>query len=189
MTTVPEVKAGAWFGGDRTLDEQLLGLESVLAGAAGKTVIDFGCAEGFIAHRFHCAGAARVDGCEMLIDRVEEARRINDGYRGTFFACDLDAFERVYVVNRPPLLFLYDVVLVLSIAHKLTAPDVFLSRLARMTAETMVVRLPSRVLKDKRSGDRAIDIPHFLSRRALDLVAEPSTCRGEWMGVFRKVPA
>ena len=45
--------------GDRTLEQQLVGLDKVLAEVAGKTVLDAGCAEGLISMEISLSSRAR----------------------------------------------------------------------------------------------------------------------------------
>ena len=37
-----------WFGGDRTFEQQMTGLDWLAEACRGKSVLDFGCAEGLI---------------------------------------------------------------------------------------------------------------------------------------------
>lgn len=182
---------GKWFGGSRSLEEQMLGLELMLAIAAEKgTLLDLGCAEGDIAEEFYKAGSRVIHGCEILIERIETARRlwpVDARPAPIFFTCDLDAFDRFVSVNRMSFLPRYDLVLALSIAHKLERPDMFLWRCARLTGRRLAVRLPNKVIEDARSGGRPLDVPSFLSKRCMRLIAEPKTCRGEWLGIFERV--
>lgn len=177
---------GRWFGGARTLEEQMIGLDTVRRHAAqGASVLDLGCAEGHIAGALIRAGATVVHGCEILIDRVEAARK-HCAPSGLFFTCDLDGFDLFYTVNRQTLLDRYGVVLCLSIAHKLSAPDRFLARCARLAGGILAVRLPSYVIDDARSGNRPLHVPEFLGKRGLRMLESNSGPRGEWVGVFRR---
>ena len=71
-----------WFvidglqAGDRTLAQQMLGMEAALAEARGKRVLDLGCAEGLIALEFLKAGAAQVTGIECNPATAAVTRRL-----------------------------------------------------------------------------------------------------------------
>lgn len=171
-----------WFkidgvqNGDRTVDEQLQGLEQI--DFAGKTVLDLGCAEGLISRHALTHGAACAHGLEIIGEHVEEARRqcAAFGDRARFWVGDM-AFQ--WPGEWLPH---YDVVLLLSSLHKLKHPLNALDRVAQI-ADTLVIRLPHRVLHDVRSAPLRQDIPNYLAERFV-LTDEPKTCRGEWMGVF-----
>jgi hypothetical protein len=121
--------AEAWFGHARTLQEQLQGLEPALAAAPGRTVLDLGCAEGWIAREFQKAGAVAVHGVECNAElKIDPAVRVwrwnlNDGLP-------------------PGLLWRYDIVLLLAILHKLRNPEDRLRQYAGMALERVVIRLP-----------------------------------------------
>jgi SAM-dependent methyltransferase len=128
--------------GDRTLDEQLLGLDAALAEAAGKRVLDLGCAEGLIAARFIEAGAQLVHGVEIRPQFLVAAQSIagrghpNLGHGLTVDFGDLN--EGLPKWLAPP----YDMVLALAILHKLRYPTVALQRMAKACLGLLVIRLP-----------------------------------------------
>jgi 2-polyprenyl-3-methyl-5-hydroxy-6-metoxy-1,4-benzoquinol methylase len=61
--------------GDRTLDQQLCGLDGLQHECAGKTVLDVGCAEGLISHYLARLGARSVYGIEIVPGHVDMANR------------------------------------------------------------------------------------------------------------------
>lgn len=177
-----------WFGGCRGLEEQLAGLAPVLERAAGARVLDLGCAEGHIAAEFVKRGAAGVSGCEILVERVEAARA-HVGRAGLFFSCDLDYFDKFIAANPGLFRARYDIVLALSIAHKLAEPEKFLWRICRLAKAVLAIRLPDPVLNDARSGHRPLDVPAYVTRRGFVLESENRAHpRGEWLGIFRRDP-
>lgn len=123
--------------GDRTLGEQMLGLEPALKACAGKTVLDLGCAEGCIGRAFLDRGARAVIGIDSNPHFLATARRMNVGITSMrFILQDLnvlgDSFRAVYGA---------DIVLALAILHKLPDPGSKLEQLAAMTRERLVIRL------------------------------------------------
>jgi len=132
-----------WFkvagqDGDRSVKEQLLGLEPALAAAKGKTVLDLGCAEGAIAMEFAKAGAT-VTGIELLADHLAVARQICKGHPVTLIQAELKEW-----IETHPQPEQFDIVLALSIAHKLHEPGVLLSFAARSAKEMVVFRGPGK---------------------------------------------
>lgn len=130
---------GAWFhlphrAGDRSLAEQMLGLEGL--DVRGCSVLDLGCAEGLIGIEMAKQGARLVHGVENNPRFVLMAREFAGPHPCVrIFEWDLN--------GGPPALCLprYDVVLLLAILHKLTAPTDHLRRFAGM-ADRLVIRLP-----------------------------------------------
>lgn len=125
--------ATPWFGGARTLSEQMLGLEAALTEAPGKSVLDLGCAEGLIALEFVKAGASRALGIECNLETV----------RAAFERCG----DRVHLVhgnlNSIPLPEgPWDIVLALAILHKLKSAAKMISDIAATGAGLVIVRLP-----------------------------------------------
>jgi trans-aconitate methyltransferase len=180
-----------WFslpgwGGDRTPAEQLEGLEALAEQAAGRTVLDLGCAEGAITRHFVTAwGAAFAHGLSIRPPEVRKARELCAGLPAKFWICDLRHWDEWLELHPQLLLPRYDIVLALSIAHKMRDPHAFFEQAAARAGTWLAVRLPARVHRDPRSGRVPIK-PAAQLRGEFALVAEPATCRDEWLGIFRR---
>ena len=184
-------KRKGWFiipgiqDGDRTVDEQALGLEGY--DFTGKTVLDLGSAECLISAYALMEGAKLVHGCEIIEAHLKVATSLMKGRAAQFWSMNLNSFKDMHQKSlrrgSPPMLARYDVVLMLSIIHKLADPLAFL-KYASTLSDSLIIRLPSVVLSDERSGFQQINIPESLPM--FDLVAEPETCRCEWMGIFQR---
>lgn len=142
--------------GDRTLKEQMQGLEHALAEAKDRTVLDLGCAEGMISIEFAKAGA-RVTGLELLEHHLKVARVIGKGHavefhQGMIESCARERFEQ------------HDIVLALSVLHKLGDCELGLRLAAHWARSLLVIRFPqwydrrSRRLKSK-LRDCTVDVP------------------------------
>ena len=126
--------------GDRSVEEQMLGLQPALAEAKGKTVLDLGCAEGPISRAFALAGAIDVLGVELLEEHLKVARRLCADVPQVRFVCaHLDGY--VAEVNPPGTVPpLFDIVLALGIIHKLDDPAVPLRFAARSARDLLCYR-------------------------------------------------
>ena len=125
--------------GDRTVSEQMLGLEDALEAAKGKTVLDLGCAEGLIGREFIRAGAAHVTGIEMLDDHLKMARAECSGLPMTFICSEI----KEWILDHPdPDEF--DIVLNLGIAHKVHSPGWVMEFAAKSARQMMVFRGPGK---------------------------------------------
>lgn len=116
-----------WFkregkeGGDRSLEEQMLGIEKALDFAKGKTVLDLGCAEGFISREFLKAGAESLTGIDIMQTYIAAAIKICKDFSNVkFIRSDLNSYSRSAYKKK------YDVVLALAIIHKANNPADFL---------------------------------------------------------------
>lgn len=159
----------------------MTGLERLLPLArGGASVLDLGCAEGLIAMELRLAGAGFVHGVELVTSRATAAAKLFAYQNAQIVCADLNQINRLKL--RPS----YDIVLALSVAHKLSWPDAFLRRVAQVTAGTLAVRLPTATLRDVRSGYRPIDVPALLRGLGLSCWYEAPGPRGEWLGVFRR---
>lgn len=176
--------------GDRTIEQQLLGLETIAALFQGRQVLDLGCAEGLIGR--HCVdawGAAAVDGVTCVDYEIEHARQLCEGRPQRFIKGDLASAQgrRLLV---PALKPEYDIVLLLSVLHKARQPMPFLEWAVRFARELVVIRLPAPVINMARCdpGDHPVH-PWMLQR--FECIGEPATCtepvsgRAEWMGIYR----
>lgn len=128
--------------GERTLAEQMMGLEPALAVCAGKSVIDFGCAEGLIGIEFAKAGAL-VWGIELqerfVKTAAEQSQLAGVAARCLFERHDLSGFvEPGAAIDWSPS----DIVLALAIVHKLRHPGNALRNMAALARERLVLRLP-----------------------------------------------
>lgn len=123
--------------GDRTVNEQLKGLQHVLVEAKGKAVLDLGCAEGLITQAMVRAGAGWVLGVDNNAGFLRRARTLGlDGSMVEFAEEDL---------NEPSQSLLskdFEIVLALAVIHKLSFPAQALRIYARLAAELFVIRLP-----------------------------------------------
>lgn len=114
-------EAGGDFG-ERSLEEQMRGLEKALRMAKGKSVLDLGCAEGLISKEFLKAGAESLTGIEMLFPFAEAARELCADFTNAKFIC-----SNLNNYIKSPHKGKYDVVLALAIIHKAKNPDDFLN--------------------------------------------------------------
>lgn len=180
-----------WFkglgrDGDRTLDQQMLGLEQVVREVRGKTVLDVGCAEGLIALQLAADGAASCHGMEIVPRFVDIANGLaaERGLPCTFEAANLNDFDLSGVAPA-------DIVLLLSILHKTQDPSKVCGALADKAKDLCVVRLPPsgpRIV-DERSGNIPHDIADVMAAKGFDLEATLSGPMSEWLGYFRRKPA
>lgn len=180
-----------WFrtsdrDGDRTIDEQMQGLEPLVAEIKGKRVLDFGCAEGLIGMELVKAGAATVSGFDSVVHSIEYGKQLASSEK-------IDIALQVANLNDYDVsgLAVADVVLMLAILHKLQDPSKFARAAAALCSDLMVVRLPPSgpVIRDQRSMYVAHDILKVLNQAGLTLESKPDTVNGEWLGYFRRTKA
>lgn len=173
--------------GDRTLAEQMLGIEPALAECKGKTVLDLGCAEGLIGREFARAGA-NVLGVELLPGHVEAAEEACKGMPNIRFICkELSA----YIAERPnPEQF--DIVLSLGIAHKLKFPGVLTEFAARSARNLLLFRAPAKgaggIVTGKHSGIEC-HVPTIMEQHGFQEEKIIEGVRGESVQYWRKVGA
>lgn len=121
--------------GDRTLEEQMMAVRPALALCAGKTVLDLGCAEALISIEFAKAGASRILGIEREADHLEVAHRMIRSYWNII---ELRHFNLKDVNADEPIP--HDIVLCLSIIHKLEFPEIGMRFAARSAREWLLLR-------------------------------------------------
>jgi 2-polyprenyl-3-methyl-5-hydroxy-6-metoxy-1,4-benzoquinol methylase len=192
-TTATKKHVKTWFpvrqgkAHERTLAQQMVGLRPLvdefrMCARRGRplSVLDVGCAEGLIGMEMLKAGASRLHGVELVPERVRDAKRIaaNDP-RCTFDVEDAGIYKPSGT---------YDVVMALSILHKLPDPSAALRRLVENVCDRMVViRLPpgGPVVSDRRSGFYEHDLGAVLSSLGFNLEEETEGHLGEWIGFWR----
>ena len=129
------------------LAERLQGLDSVLAAAAGRSVIDFGAAEGLVGRELLMRGASLLHGFELDPSRVAGARKLCATFPGAQFrVADLSSWDSFHAAQRDLLEDRYDIVLYLGIHHHLPAGARIgvLRQAARMASKYFAVRMPDR---------------------------------------------
>lgn len=187
--------AKGWFeidgvqAGDRTLAEQLKGLEAALAEAAGRTVVDFGCAEGLIAREFARAGAASVFAIDYKAEFIDTANALPPvpGATQPRFVlgnlADLIRNERA-----GGEVWRYDIVLALAIVHKLPEPTAALEFMADCARSLLVIRLPigSTGAFVTKSGTAHCDTVRTMKRKAFNLERSERGPRGELVHYWRR---
>lgn len=172
---------------ERTLVDQLKGLRPVIdevrtARARGRplSVLDVGCAEGLIGIELAKQGAARVHGVEIVPERVRDANRLRGSLPCSFEEGDVGTYEPRQA---------FDVVMALSILHKLPDPSAALYRLTAMVADRLVViRLPpgnGPMVIDPRSGNKPHDLDKVLRGLHFNLEHEAEGHLDEWIGIWR----
>lgn len=172
--------------GERTLSEQMMGLDAALADCPGKTVIDLGCAEGLIGIEFAKAGAALVQGYELQERFIamgnEQAIKAGVADRVRLYKADLAFFSGEGEGGPLPETEGADIVLALAIVHKLRQPALALERIAALAKQRLVIRLPigSRgAFVCKRAPEQSCDTALVLPPLGFRLDAMVDGPRGE----------
>lgn len=184
-----------WFAvdglqsGDRTLAEQLTGLDPVLQRAPGQAVLDLGCAEGLIARTLVQKGARSADGLSVIWPEIALGRRLCQGLPVRLWCADLNEI-RAWEARHPGRLApRYGIVLLLSILHKLKDPAALLAWALDHASDLAAIRLPAPVIADWRSDHRPFDVRAAIAHDAhFSIVAEPEGPRGEWLAIIRRDP-
>lgn len=137
--------------GERTLAEQVVGLEPLLAEAKGASVLDVACAEGMVGKWLLDHGAASVRGLEGHAPYVETGRAVAEQVQ--FYVVDLNDVPTWAALIEER----YDIVLALNILHKLSDPARALRELAKRTGNMLALSLPDDVVRDRRSSYLVMD--------------------------------
>ncbi|MEO6588951.1 MAG: methyltransferase domain-containing protein [Pyrinomonadaceae bacterium] len=165
-----EQKLG-WFHtegrlGDRTIEQQLMGLDMLMERVPGKSVLDVGCAEGLIAIEMAKRGATAVHGVEIVPGHVE----VGNELRG-----DLPVLLEVGDANTYTPVRQYDIVIMLALLHKLEEPSRACFRFAAAARELVVLRHPPSAapnIVDVRSGLVKQKIPKAMRKSGFKLIRE-----------------
>lgn len=186
MVTPETLKKKGWFiaggrSGDRTLDQQMIGLGRLFEQAPGKTILDAGCAEGLISIELARRGALGCHGLEIVPGHVEVARSLAGDLPCTFEVANLNEHDIGKTGQA-------DIVLMLAILHKLRDPSKVCSALAHKARELCVIRLPPSgpVIVDDRSNRIPHDIAEIMSMVGFDLESVDIGPLREWVGYFRR---
>ena len=167
--------------GDRTLIQQLTGLDPLLERVKGCTVLDVGCAEGLISMHLADHGATSTYGIEIVDGHVHVARELR-GRR----ICNFDVED----ANHYKPMHRYDIVLMLAVLHKLRDPTAACRRFAAAARELVVIRLPPKhapKIIDERSGNVPHDIGATMHREGFVLAEVTTGHLDEWTGFFERM--
>jgi ubiquinone/menaquinone biosynthesis C-methylase UbiE len=175
-----------WFDtpgrlGDRTLKQQLMGLDDLIARVPGKTVLDVGCAEGLISMQLFDEGAKAVHGLEVVAEHVKVADKIRGDRACTFEVADANT----YVPVRE-----YDIVIMLALLQKLRNPSAACARFAKAAREMVVLRLPpanAPTIIDARSGGHPHRIGDVITSNGFMLKNAQLGHLGEWIGYYERI--
>ena len=175
-----------WFNtpgrpGDRTLDDQLKGLDWLFANCAGKTVLDIGCAEGLISIELAKRGAVAVHGVEIVPEHVAVANKLRGDLPVTFEVGDANTWRPRRV---------YDIVIALALLHKLKNPTAAAAAFAEAAREAVVLRLPPEhapTIIDPRSKNEPHHIGDTMRQAGFKLIfAAKKGHFNEWVGVWTR---
>jgi SAM-dependent methyltransferase len=111
----------------------------------GRTVLDLGCAEGYVAELLLQRGASLVHGIDINRRRVRCAAAALTGDRARFFVANLETGDLDKLIDSGGLGPAYDVVVLCSVYHKLRADKraEILRRCLRLSETTFVCRVPA----------------------------------------------
>lgn len=171
--TIPNVQQG-----ERTLQEQITGLDKALKECSGKRVLDIGCAEGLIGREFALVGA-KVDAFDSIPLHIGVAQKQCPEVNA--YVADLNRLE---IPLRPE----YDIVLALAVLHKLDIPAHGARYCAAITKSLLVIRLPigsNGFIVGKFTKSRC-DLNKELSRHGFDLECVEEGPRSEKVQYWRK---
>lgn len=175
-----------WFhtpgrSGDRTLKQQLTGLDDLRTRVRGKTVLDIGCAEGLIGMQLFDDGAAAVHGLEIVSEHVIIANKLRGDRACTFEVADANDYKPVRH---------YDIVIMLALLQKLRDPSAACRRFVAAAREMVVLRLPpatAPTVIDARSGGYPHHIGEVMTSSGFMLKNAQLGHLGEWCGFYERV--
>lgn len=155
------IQSHGWFvteqrDGDRTLEQQLRGLEYVFDESSGKRILDVGCAEGLISMEFATRGEAlQVDAFEIVEGHVTLGNYLlaERGIGNVLLKRD-DANTFTPVRS-------YDIVLMLAVLHKLKEPAATCERIVKHCKDLCVIRMGPDG-KDVIVDARSRDVPQYI---------------------------
>lgn len=166
----------------------MMGLDPALAVAKGASVIDLGCAEGSISRAFAAAGASEVLGVELLQDHINVARTVCKAHsQVSFVVSELGE----YIRQRPePKRF--DIVLMLSVAHKLKDPGLIVTFAGKSTRKLLAFRGPNRYVPWKgrlrsKFGDGECNVTALLKAEGLEEGETIEGARGEMVQYWHRI--
>lgn len=169
-----------WFNHARSVEEQLKGLDPAIMAARGKHVLDVGCAEGLIGRHFvDFGGAQSCDGIDNQLWLLEAARSNCVGRPMEFHFGNAEEIDKWWGSRKT-----YDIVLLLSIIHKVHSPRRLLRAVSGLAREMIAVRVPKRSFHLKR-GTELFDMREIMPKE-WKLADEQLGPRGEWVGIFRR---
>ena len=152
--------------GDRTVEEQAEALRPAMAEAAGKTVLDLGCAEGLLTREFIYAGAKMAFGVDAVQDHLEVARTVCAGLPVEFALCKLGT-------DQMPELKSFDIVMALGVVHKLPFPDVGVRIAAQLSHDLVLLRSGTRqtagIISSKRHPQNTCDSHAIMREHGFEL--------------------
>lgn len=173
---IPNVQDGA-----RSIEEQLRGLDDVVAQIQGKSVLDLGCAEGMILRHMKQHGAGRCAAYEGNPDLFNAACE---------YLIPLGCEVVLADLNEPQDFGQFDVVLLLAILHKLKNPEKSLREFAAACRELLVIRLPigsEGIIAWKHGRHMTCDTREVLSDIGFILQADEEGPRTERVHIWRRV--
>lgn len=178
-----------WFiieglqAGDRTLEEQMLGVSEALAEAPGKTVLDLGCAEGLVGREFVRAGAQSVLGIDSIAAHIHVAQNLCRKLPMKFIVANLqDHAAKALSGCCDPA---FDIVLSLGVCHKLKEPAVGIRYSARMARDLLLVRLSRQgesaqgILRSKHYPEATCNVNEIVAAEGFRLERTLPGPRGE----------
>jgi predicted O-methyltransferase YrrM len=165
------------------LSQRLDGLGSLIAGSAGQTVLDLGCAEGGVSLQMLQSGAALVHGFDAEASRIKVASRVCAAYpHAVFQQADLRYWSRFSEEHVSLLRPSYDVVLYLGLHHHLPSS----TRLTVVAGATALARsyFAMRTTKDAYHEDGLVE---FILGSGFTLVSETDTLGYGPIKIFERI--
>ena len=119
-------------GDDRSLTRDLIFTESI----EGKTVLDIGCALGYMCFEAEALGASRIVGVEIKDNRFLSANLLKK-----IKSSNVEFIKRDIISN--PIEEHFDYILLLNVIHHLKEPIKILRQLALLADEKLIIEFPT----------------------------------------------
>lgn len=177
-----------WFGGARSVAEQMMGLEAALAEARGKSVLDLGCAEGAISFAFARGKAGRVRAMDYNASMIAQAQAEQEEIGVHNLSFEVADFSD-WIADPRALWGQFDIVLALAVLHKLSSPAAGAAFCADVCASLLVIRFPkgsSGRIRAKQHPHDTADVPKILTSKGFVRERKEVGPRGEWVQYWRR---